>query len=203
MKLLRYCISACPATKNSLRKLLQQNTHINKSNTATNKIDFICLRINENDNSDSSDLEGLTSYYAQITKKYKRKNQIKKAFCKNIQIAKKFRLDGVHLKSFEVSKIKQAKRAKLKCIISCHNKQQIRQAIICKGDYITYSPVFESKGRSGFGSRHLRLIAKKSKQIKILALGGIISPAHIKRLQPISTKHKQNLHGFGSIRYFT
>jgi len=195
MSLLHYCITPHDINKSTLTKLFSSNTHINKKKHK-NKIDFICLRASK------SNSNQLSLYYSQITKKYKRKNQIQKAFCKDIQIAKKYKLDGIHLKNFEVSKIKQTKRAKLKCIISCHNKKQIRQAIICGADYITYSPVFASKGRDGFGIWRLKIITNKFKQIKIFALGGIISTAHIKKLYKINTKNKQNLYGFGSIRYF-
>jgi len=61
-------------------------------------------------------------------------------------------------------------------------------------DYITFSPVFDSKGRSGVGIKKLNEICNIHP--KVIALGGIISEREVKEIK------NSKAVGFGSIRYF-
>ncbi|CAI8208976.1 MAG: Thiamine-phosphate synthase [Arcobacter lacus] len=104
---------------------------------------------------------------------------------------------GVHLTSTQFDKIKECKEQNLQVIVSCHTQEDIDYAIKNGADYITYSPIFESPGKSNFkGIEKLKQTLEKNSEIKIFALGGIVSEDHIKQIQ--STK----CFGFASIRYF-
>jgi thiamine-phosphate pyrophosphorylase len=166
---------------------------------------FVCLRL-DTINLSFKKQNKIQNTFMQIALRYKAKHKIKYIFFKDIKTAKKYKADGVHLKSYESSKIKQAKRAKLKCIISCHTSKDIRQAIINGSNYITYSPIFNSKDRDGFGIRHLKIILSKYKhyqQTKFFALGGIVSNKEVELLKALNkTRAIHKLYGFGSIRYF-
>jgi len=76
-------------------------------------------------------------------------------------------------------------------ITSTHNIEEVKNSTI--SDYITFSPIFESKNRKGLGVEILEEISKIHPNV--IALGGIIS---YKEVEKIKGKAK----GFGSIRYF-
>jgi len=151
-------------------------------------IDFICFR-----DKISLNYAELASIFVTITKKH----HIKNIFInQHIDLAYKLKATGVHLTSTQFDQITYAKNLGLKVIISCHNELDIQNAIENKADYITYSPIFNTpnKGKPK-GIEQLDYIIKKY-NIKIFALGGIVSYNQIKQLNKIKP------YGFASIRYF-
>lgn len=112
-------------------------------------------------------------------------------------IAKKLGATGVHLTSRQYIFVPEAKRRGLKVIISCHTKAEIEEAIRKKVDFITYSPIFETpnKGKPK-GIEDLKKMVLRY-NVKIIALGGIITPKQVKEVE------ETGAYGFASIRYFT
>jgi len=136
-------------------------------------------------------------------KKYYDENEIKEfaVFAKNYSktfinldsLKDKSLLDlfnGVHIPS---SKLEEISNFKNKITIaSTHNPLEIQKAQ--KADYITFSPIFESKNRCGLGVEVLNQIC--SLHPKVIALGGIITQKEVEEIK------KSKACGFGSIRYF-
>jgi len=114
----------------------------------------------------------------------------------DIELAKELGAYGVHLTSSQFDTIKKAKDLGLQVVISTHTHQEVLQATALGADYVTYSPIFPSphKGQPK-GIEDLKALVQKS-DIKIFALGGIISQEHIEQLQ------STDVYGFASIRYF-
>ncbi|HIP60309.1 MAG TPA: thiamine phosphate synthase, partial [Campylobacterales bacterium] len=112
-------------------------------------------------------------------------------------IAKKLGAIGVHLTSRQYIFVPEAKRRGLKVIISCHTEAEIEEAIRKKVDFITYSPIFETpnKGKPK-GIEDLKKMVLRY-NVKIIALGGIITPKQVKEVE------ETGAYGFASIRYFT
>ncbi|WP_024787258.1 MULTISPECIES: thiamine phosphate synthase [unclassified Lebetimonas] len=100
--------------------------------------------------------------------------------------------DGIH---FPTSKINLALNYpdKLK-IASAHSIEEVKKAKNLGFDYITFSPVFYSKGRKGVGIEKLNEICEIFPNT--IALGGIISEKEVKEIE------KSKAIGFGGIRYF-
>lgn len=115
----------------------------------------------------------------------------------NYQLAKELGATGVHLTSQQFDAIELAKTLGLEVVISTHTKDEVVLAQSRGADYVTYSPIFETpdKGKPK-GVEDLRDVVQ-SVDIKVFALGGIISQEQVDALggaQPF---------GFASIRYFT
>jgi len=107
---------------------------------------------------------------------------------KNDEIYELF--DAIHLSSSHLDKIDFFKNKTV--IASTHN---INEVIYAKNaDFITFSPIFDSKGRKGLGIEIIEEIYSFHK--KIIALGGIISQREIEKIK------KTKAVGFASIRYF-
>ena len=111
-------------------------------------------------------------------------------------LADKLGAKGVHLTSQQFEDIQKAKALNLEVIISTHTHKEVLDAQELGADYVTYSPVFETpqKGEPK-GVEDLAEIVQKA-EIKIFALGGIITKEHVTALQ------KAQAYGFASIRYF-
>ncbi len=77
-------------------------------------------------------------------------------------------------------------------IFSAHSFEEIKKAQ--NFDFVTFSPVFDSKGRKGLGIKKLNEACKLHPNI--IALGGIISDKEIEKIR------NSNAAGFASIRYF-
>ena len=99
-------------------------------------------------------------------------------------------VDGVHIPSSKLDFIDNFKEKII--IASTHNLEEVKNAK--KADYITFSPIFNSKGREGVGIDTLNKIC--SFHPKVIALGGIISNKEVEKIKT------SNAIGFGSIRYF-
>ncbi len=163
--------------ENTLTRILQNTTP-----------DIACFR-----DKTSQNIEELIEIFTNIC----RKEQIKTIFINSyIELAIKYKANGVHLTSTQFDKIQYAKNNGLKVVISCHTDMDIKNAIEQKADFITYSPIFPTPNKGepkGLGI--LQKVVEKY-PINIIALGGIISNEQIKELE------KTNVYGFASIRYF-
>jgi thiamine-phosphate pyrophosphorylase len=150
-------------------------------------IDFICFR-----DKVSKNYNELIKIFLEISNKFN-----KKAFINSyIDEAIKYNSYGIHLNSQQFHLISKLKKNNQKIIISTHNENEIKKAIKLQSDFITYSPIFFTPNKDKPKSvKNLEYIQKKY-NIKIIALGGIISQEHIKELKEI------NCFGFASIRYF-
>lgn len=114
----------------------------------------------------------------------------------NIDIAYRYGFDGVHLPSYSIDKIKEAKRKGLFVVVSTHNFYEIEKAVRLKADMVTFSPIFytPNKGKPK-GLKVLRKAVLFSK-IPVIALGGIVKKYQIDKTKINKAK------GFASIRYF-
>jgi thiamine-phosphate pyrophosphorylase len=98
--------------------------------------------------------------------------------------------DGVHIPSNKLDLIQNYKNKII--IASTHNFEEAKKAKMA--DYITFSPIFNSKNRMGLGIKILNEVTKIHPNV--IALGGIISQKEIEFVK------KSKAIGFGSIRYF-
>ena len=124
--------------------------------------------------------------FAKFAKKYS-KLIINYDSLKNKNLLKYF--DGIH---FPSSKLDEIKKYDTLTIASTHNISEVKKA--CAADYITFSPVFNSKGRVGVGIEKLNEIT--TFHHNVLALGGIVSNKEVEIIKNSKAK------GFASIRYF-
>ena len=151
-------------------------------------VDFICFRDKTSEN-----YKELIKQFVNTCKKYKIENIFLNTY---ISEAKKYNV-GIHLTSSQFEDIKKCKEQNLKVIVSCHTQEDINLAKKYCADFITYSPIFESPGKSNFkGIQNLTETVNANLDIKIFALGGIVTKKHIKQI--LETK----CFGFASIRYF-
>ncbi|MFT7860203.1 MAG: thiamine phosphate synthase [Sulfurimonas sp.] len=111
-------------------------------------------------------------------------------------LAKELGADGVHLTSTQFDRIEKAKSLGLEVTISTHTHEEVKKAQDLGADYVTYSPIFASpnKGKPK-GIEDLQALVKKA-DIKVIALGGIVTKEHIKQVE------NANAYAFASIRYF-
>ena len=77
-------------------------------------------------------------------------------------------------------------------ITSTHSLNEVKYSTI--SDYITFSPIFNSKGRKGVGIDFLNKVCEIHSNV--IALGGIISNKEVKKIK------NSKAVGFASIRYF-
>jgi thiamine-phosphate pyrophosphorylase len=114
----------------------------------------------------------------------------------HIHYALLYKASGVHLTSRQFSRIKRAKSLGLKVAISTHTQTEIAKALRLGADYIYYSPIFATPGKGEpKGLEELKRV-NATMRAKIIALGGITTPAQIKAIKECK------VYGFASIRYF-
>ena len=153
------------------------------------KVDFACFRDKQSNN-----FEALAKTFIETC----HEKNIKNTFLNSdFLLAQKLGFYGVHLTSTQFEDIKKVKELNLKIIISCHNIEDIKTARKYEVDYITYSPIFDTpnKGKAK-GIKDLELVLKSFKDMKIIALGGIIDETQVSKIE------KTKVYGFASIRYF-
>ncbi|MDN5096337.1 thiamine phosphate synthase [Aliarcobacter butzleri] len=153
------------------------------------KVDFACFRDKQSNN-----FEALAKTFIETC----HEKNIKNTFLNSdFLLAQKLGFYGVHLTSTQFEDIKKAKELNLKIIISCHNIEDVETARKYEADYITYSPIFDTpnKGKAK-GIKDLELVLNSFKDMKIIALGGIIDETHVSKIE------KTKAYGFASIRYF-
>lgn len=104
---------------------------------------------------------------------------------------------GVHIASCHLSKIRELKRQGFQLCASCHNAEQMTQALGDGSDYITLSPLFSTphKGEP-LGIERFRELLSLVDASRVFALGGINSPDAVRLVSTLG------LFGFASIRYF-
>jgi len=153
------------------------------------KVDIACFRDNE-----SSNFEELAKSFINVCKR----NNIEKILINSdFDLASKLGANGVHLKSTQFDKIKEAKKLDLYIIISCHNYKDIEEALKYHVNAITYSPIFETPNKGEpKGLTKLRETVQVFEDLDIIALGGIISNKQVEQIK------KTDAFGFASIRYF-
>jgi thiamine-phosphate pyrophosphorylase len=102
---------------------------------------------------------------------------------------------GVHLTSKQFDRIKECKEKKIFTIASTHSIDEIELAK--ESNIITFSPIFQTpnKGKP-LGVERLKEICDRYSNLKIFALGGVISDKEVEKL------YYSNCYGFASIRYF-
>ena len=161
----------------SLRYL--QNLH--------NRADFVLFRDKK-----SKEYSKLAKEFIDSTKEF----SYKKIIHGNYMLAKELNSNGVHLTSTQFNDIKKAKELELFTIISTHSLKEIKRAKELGADAITFSPIFDTPNKGKAKGIKALEEAIRCCQIKIIALGGIITNEHIKKIE--STK----VWGFASIRYF-
>jgi len=98
--------------------------------------------------------------------------------------------DGVHLPTSKIDMIDKFEQKTV--IASTHTKEEILNAK--KADYVTFSPVFESKQRPGVGIEKLNEMCELYNNV--IALGGITTHREIEEIK------RSKAVGFASIRYF-
>jgi thiamine-phosphate pyrophosphorylase len=116
----------------------------------------------------------------------------------DIFLAKELGAFGVHLTSMQFEEIEVSKKNSLFTIISCHTFEDIEKASNLGADAVTYSPIFHSPNKgTPKGVEDLGKAVEKFPEIKIFALGGVISEKEVSKLGKI-----EGLYGFSSIRFF-
>lgn len=139
--------------------------------------------------------------FKQLAKKCK---QICKAFGikelyinQNITLAQELNANGVQLTAKQQNLITNAKKMRLKIIVSTHNKEEVLKCSKKSANYILYSPIFSTKNKGApKGLDGLKQIVDNISS-KIIALGGIATDYEVDKLKSASPC------GFASIRYFT
>ena len=119
----------------------------------------------------------------------------KKIIHQDYKLAKELNASGVHLTSKQFEDIKKAKELSLFTIISTHSLEEIKKAKELQADAVTFSPIFKTPNKGE--PKGLKELEEALKiDIKIIALGGIVTKEHIELIK------KLNPYGFASIRYF-
>ncbi len=114
----------------------------------------------------------------------------------NYPLAAKLEATGVHLTSQQFEDIPKAKALGLEVIISTHTHEEVLRAESLGADYVTYSPIFTTPNKGEpKGIQDLKMVLKLT-NIKIFALGGIVSDTELQALA------QTDVYGFSSIRYF-
>jgi thiamine-phosphate pyrophosphorylase len=154
-----------------------------------NKIDITCFRDKE-----SANYEEIAKIFIKTCKEKNIKNILLNG---NFSLAHQLNATGVHLTSTQFDDIKKAKDLGLYVIISCHNENDLENAIKSNADAVTYSPIFETPNKgTPKGIEVLNNITTKYENINIIALGGIIDKNQIEQIS------QTKAYGFASIRYF-
>ncbi len=113
-----------------------------------------------------------------------------------ISLAHELGAFGVHLSGARFHDIQKAKTLGLYCVASTHSEDMIKEAIDKGVDAVTYSPIFTTPNKgTPKGLDDLKEKTAKM-QTHIIALGGIITPLHVKQVEVAGA------YAFASIRFF-
>jgi len=152
------------------------------------KPEFVCFRDKRLINHDDE-----VGKFINIGRKY---SDAKLIVHSHLELALKYKSDGLHVASRDFEMIKPAKDENLFVVASTHSIKEAKEAISLGANAITFSPIFATPGKS----EPVGLV--KLKEIidiigaPIFALGGIITDAQISALEKVKP------YGFASIRYF-
>ncbi|WP_309496144.1 thiamine phosphate synthase [Sulfurovum sp.] len=140
---------------------------------------------------------GICTYDAQKFVDEARKYNFEKVLLhRDIALAKKSGLDGVHLTSKQFKEIEVAKREGLFVVISTHSIEEAKKAEKLGADMVTYSPIFKSPRKREPVGLHMLSELTSSVKIPVIALGGILTDEQAEACQ------MSGACGFASIRYF-
>ena len=141
----------------------------------------------------TSNYEPLAEIFVSVCKEFE---NLKSFLHQDIILAQKLHATGVHLTSTQFGEIAKAKENNLEVIVSTHTHEEVALAQKLGADAVTYSPIFFSPNKGEpKGIEDLKTLLAKS-EIKVFALGGIISEEQIELLEETKS------YGFASIRYF-
>ena len=166
------------------------NTKKNKVSyleSINSRVDYLLFRDKSSKNYKAQALE-----FINLSKNY----NFKKIIHQDYKLAKDLNAFGVHLTSLQFSDIKKAKELGLFVIISTHSFEEIKKAQDLGADAVTFSPIFDTPNKGEPKGVEALKKAVESFNIKIIALGGIVSPKHIDLIK------ETKAYGFASIRYF-
>ena len=121
---------------------------------------------------------------------------IKSFLHQDAKLAASLGADGVHLTSKQFDEIKKAKKLGLEVCVSTHTIEELKVVKELCADYATFSPVFETPAKGEPKGIEALKEAVESVDIKIFALGGVVSADHVRELEAAKP------FGFASIRYF-
>lgn len=146
---------------------------------------FVCYRNKHNPSTDE------ITKFIEHTKKYS-KTFINFESIPDKKIIKYF--DGIHFPSKFIEKLSELKKEYPNHIFitSTHSIEEVKKSLL--SDYITFSPIFNSKGRVGLGIEVLNKVCEIHPNV--IALGGIINDKEIEKVK------NSKAVGFASIRYF-
>lgn len=106
--------------------------------------------------------------------------------------------EGVHFSSANIAKISLVPKELIK-IASTHSEYELRDAFERGADFVTFSPIFSSPGKSepkGIEALKYAVSIANSYEKGVIALGGIITA------EQIEATLSAGACGFASIRYF-
>ena len=139
------------------------------------------------------DYDSQAEFHVQVCSQF---DNIKSFIHQDSDLAFRLGATGVHLTSKQFDEISHAKELGLEVIISTHTHDEVIRAQSLGADAVTYSPIFDSPGKSEpKGLEDLKGLITKT-DIDIFALGGIVESEQIKKIQ------ESGAFGFASIRYF-
>jgi thiamine-phosphate pyrophosphorylase len=121
----------------------------------------------------------------------------KKIIHSDVEAATRLKAYGVHLRSDQFESIATAKANGLFVVISTHTLKEAKLAQSLGADALTFSPIFDTPDKGTPKGVGVLETVVNSVDIRVIALGGIVSQEHIRLLQNIP-----KLYGFASIRYF-
>ena len=178
-----YLISGCPEQCRDINQFKSVITQ----HLSTHKIDYILYRDKQN-----SDYENFAKEFLDICANF----NLRAILHGDVDLAYKLYAGGVHLTSRQFEEIERAKSLGMFVIISTHTLDEAERAEKLGADAITFSPIFATPNKGEpKGLAVLKDIVGKI-NIKIFALGGIITQAHIEAIETTG------VYGFASIRYF-
>lgn len=182
--MIRYAITD-PAYYGRSPKSLEKNL---KKVLAQGGIDRICLRDKTTD-----DYETLARTFLSLKPHYPHVAFYLHGF---VELALDLGADGLHLPSHRLEEITAAAKAGLAVTASTHTLEEASAAQRAGAEAITFSPIFDTPGKGpAVGLEKLKEIRDKI-SIKIIALGGIVTP------EQIDAVCRAGADGFASIRYF-
>ena len=133
------------------------------------------------------------SHFVEVCQQFE---SIKSFIHQNVDLARELKATGVHLTSNQFDKIEYAISKNLEVIISTHSYEEVKKAKKLGAHYVTYSPIFTSPNKgTPKGIQNLTQLVKDI-DIKVFALGGIVSQTEIQEIE------KSNCFGYASIRGF-